>query len=155
MEYSLGISADNIHGSATGSQSGVDQEHPTRPITPESPTQSLLWPVEVLYEHDFYTDVWYTDMIACILILVYACGGIIVSASSTDSGRESVVMFITPPYGLTTLCTFCLYLFLYVLICIRSKLYPDMVYFRTTHTHYRRFGLLLLLCCCVYFFMIV
>ncbi|KFZ07537.1 hypothetical protein V501_06376 [Pseudogymnoascus sp. VKM F-4519 (FW-2642)] len=108
MEYSLGISADNIHGSATGSQSGVDQEHPTRPITPESPTQSLLWPAEVLYEHDFYTDVWYTDMIACILILVYACGGIIVSASSTDSGRESVVMFITPPYGLTTLCTFCL-----------------------------------------------
>lgn len=33
MEHSLGISADDIQGSTTGSQSRVDQEHPTRPTT--------------------------------------------------------------------------------------------------------------------------
>ena len=152
MEHSLGISADNIHGSAAESQSSVDQEHPARPRTSESPAQSSLWPAEALYEHDFYTDVWYTDMIACILIVVYACGSIIVYVSSGEFGRPYLQGFIMLRYWLISFCTFCSYLFLYAIICICSKLYPNMVCFRTTHTHCRRFGLLLLLVSCIFLF---
>lgn len=99
MEHSLGISADDTHESTTRSQSCVNQEHPTRPTTSESPAKPSLWPAEVLYEHDFYTDVWYTDIVACILILVYACGVFIVYISGGDFGRQSVVVLIIPSTG--------------------------------------------------------
>jgi hypothetical protein len=152
MEHSLGIIADNMHGSTTASQSQVDQEHPAPPRTSESPARSSLWPAEVLYEHDFYTDVWYTDIIARILILVYPCGVFIVVKSSEGDGRVYILGLIIPSHWLPPLFTFCLYFFLYTMVCICSKLYPNMACFWTTHTHCRRFGLLLLLTSCLYLF---
>lgn len=132
MEHSLGISADDIHGSTTGRQSRVDQETPYAAYNIRITAQPSLWPAEVLYELDFYTDVWYTDIIASILILVYACGAFTVWYTSGDSGIQSTLNLIRPQHWLIPLCIFCSYFFLYVIICVRSKLYPDVVCFQTT-----------------------
>lgn len=150
LEYSVEITTDNTHGSTVGTRSRGDQEHLARPGTSESLAQSSLWPAEVLYEHNFYTDVWYTDIAAYILMLIYACGIYFLFIGSDFS--SSALPLIMPQHWLPSICIFCLYLFIYVIICICSKLYPSMLCFRATHTYCRRFGLLCLLTACTFLF---
>ncbi|RFU26532.1 hypothetical protein B7463_g9794, partial [Scytalidium lignicola] len=92
MEYNLGSNAENAPSIVTRRHSRSPQGNPPSETSPPQSTIQL-WPAEALYNHDFYTDEWYIDMVICMFLLALELG-IELIAFTAGVGSKTVITFI-------------------------------------------------------------
>jgi hypothetical protein len=101
----------------TRSQSALSQIKPQKFDTP-SPLQGTQrpWPAQTFYDHDFYADAWYKDMIICMCLLALEFG-IEFIAFTAGVGSKTILAFADnfTPWGFYASITT---LFIYAVVFI-------------------------------------
>jgi hypothetical protein len=124
MEQQLGAGAEASSGTVTTGQDVSSEVDSRTPETP-SPLRSSKrpWPAQTFYDHDFYADGWYKDMLICMFLMALEFG--IELISFTAGVGSNTIFTFAENFTSWEIYISVLLLFLYATMCISIERRPE------------------------------